>query len=226
MSTLVFCLEEPSAREMLGGLVPKLLPSHVEIRYLVFEGKSDLQKRLGKRLREWQKPDSYFIVLQDQDSADCYQLKQCLCGICRENGHPDTLVRIACHELESWYLGDLAAVEKGLDLSGLSRKQKNRKYRSPDALSNAADELAKLTQRTYQKMAGSRAIGSCLKLSGNRSKSFSVFITGLTRILERIRNPEIYKKRVRFDCLNNTASNRKKRYQELRAELVKRNYLD
>jgi hypothetical protein len=39
MSELVFMLEEPSARVMLEGLLPKMLPTEVIPRYVVFEGK-------------------------------------------------------------------------------------------------------------------------------------------------------------------------------------------
>jgi len=49
--TLVFFLEEPSAREILKGLLPRLLPPDVEPRFVVFEGKQHLDKQLVKKLR-------------------------------------------------------------------------------------------------------------------------------------------------------------------------------
>ena len=48
---LVFVLEEPSAREMLKGLLPRVLPGAVQVRYVVFEGKHDLEKNIIRRLR-------------------------------------------------------------------------------------------------------------------------------------------------------------------------------
>jgi hypothetical protein len=39
---LVLLLEEPSARDLLEGLLPRLLPEEVHVQYLVFEGKQDL----------------------------------------------------------------------------------------------------------------------------------------------------------------------------------------
>jgi Domain of unknown function (DUF4276) len=39
---LVFLLEEPSARHLLEGLLLKLVPADVTVRYLIFEGKQDL----------------------------------------------------------------------------------------------------------------------------------------------------------------------------------------
>lgn len=43
MKHLVFLLEEPSAKEMLNGLLPRLLPG-LSYRCIVFEGKQDLEK--------------------------------------------------------------------------------------------------------------------------------------------------------------------------------------
>ena len=41
MNTLVFLLEEPSAKEMLKGILPRLLPEHIQPQFIVFEGKQD-----------------------------------------------------------------------------------------------------------------------------------------------------------------------------------------
>lgn len=43
MTTLVFFLEEASAKEMLHGILPKILPEHVVQRFIVFEGKQELR---------------------------------------------------------------------------------------------------------------------------------------------------------------------------------------
>jgi len=184
MTQLVFCLEEPSAREMLKGLLPKLLPEGFEVRYLVFEGKQDLEKRLPKRLRAWQRPDARFIVLRDKDSADCVALKQRLTQLCEDAGRGDTLVRIACHELESWYLGDLAAVASAVGRASIAEQQEKRKFRNPDHLANPSQELKRLAPE-YQKVSGSRAIGPHLSIENNRSTSFNVFISGIQRLIAK-----------------------------------------
>jgi len=44
MKTIVFFLEEPSAREMLEGVLPRILPENIQTRYLIFQGKQDLEK--------------------------------------------------------------------------------------------------------------------------------------------------------------------------------------
>ncbi len=175
---LVFFLEEPSAREMLKGLLPRILPDHIDYRFVVFEGKQDLEKRLIMRLRGWRTPDTEFVVLRDQDSGDCVAIKRGLVEKCIHAEKPKALVRIACRELESWYLGNLKAVEETIGPSGIARKQNSRKYRLPDLLANPAQELTKLSP-AYQKVSGSRAIGPHLDIDNNRSTSFNCFVSGV-----------------------------------------------
>ncbi len=182
MTTLVFCLEEPSAKAMLEGIIPRLYPD-VEVRYIVFEGKQDLHKQLVRRLRYWQ-GDAQFVVMRDQDSGNCHTIKEQLKSLCDQAGRPNTLIRIACRELESFYLGDLAAVEQGLSLSGLAKQQANRKFRDPDQLVNAAEELKKITKNKYQKWAGSRSISPFLRMDASHcSTSFRALISGLQHLL-------------------------------------------
>jgi hypothetical protein len=184
MKTLVFCLEEPSAQEMLKGLLPRILPPEITTRYIVFQGKQDMERQLVRRLRLWQAPDTLFVVMRDQDAADCKAVKEKLVALCRKAGKGNALVRVACRELESFYLGDLRAVEKGLAMSGLAARQNSRKFREPDRLATPAQELNRLTGNGYQKIAGSRTIAPHLRLEGNRSHSFSVLVEGIKKIVE------------------------------------------
>ena len=46
MMTLVFFLEEPSAQEMLKGILPKILPENIQPRFVIFDGKQDLERQL------------------------------------------------------------------------------------------------------------------------------------------------------------------------------------
>ncbi len=54
--SLVFFLEEPSVREMLKGLLPRVVPHVTTVTYIVFEGKQDLDKNVVRRLRGWRAP--------------------------------------------------------------------------------------------------------------------------------------------------------------------------
>lgn len=179
MSELVFFLEELSAKAMLEGLLPRILQQGSAIRYIVFEGKQDLEKQLVRRMRGYRKPDARFVVVRDQDSGDCVAIKQRLAALCREAGRPDAIVRIACRELESFYLADLAAVEQGLSVAGLERQQNHAKYRTPDRLGSPSQELKSLTKGLYQKIGGSRAIGPHLDPENSRSNSFKVLVEAI-----------------------------------------------
>lgn len=174
MSEIVFLLEEESAKALLERLFPLLIPkgSQVSPRFIVFEGKQDLEKQLPKKLRGYLNPRARFIVMRDQDQEDCRTIKKSLTALCPVSHRPRTIVRIACHELESFYLGDLQAVESGLGITGLAGKQNKANFRDPDHLPSPARELAKLTGNRYQKIAGSRAIAPYLDLLAPRSKSF------------------------------------------------------
>lgn len=184
MSEIVFMLEEPSAQAMLEGLLPHVIPN-IPVRYIVFEGKSDLEKQIVRRLQYYRVPNAQFVILRDQDSSDCKSVKANLVAKCQQAGKPDALVRIACHELESWYLADLTAVGQALSIPNLPAKQNKAKYRNPDNLSNAAQELTKLTNYQYQKVGASRAIGPLLDPQNSRSRSFTIFISGLRKLASR-----------------------------------------
>ena len=161
MSEIVFFLEEKSAKVMLEGFLPKILPTALVPRFIVFGGKQDLEKQMVNRMRGYLVPDARFVVLRDEDSDDCQAVKPRLIEACRKAGKTDSLVRIACHELESWYLADLAAVERGLEVSNLARLQEKNPYRAPDALPCPSKHLARIAP-TYRKISGSRAIGPYL----------------------------------------------------------------
>jgi hypothetical protein len=120
--------------------------------------------------------------MRDQDSADCRLVKEKLMNLCREAGKTDALVRIACRELESFYFGDLCAVEKGLGLPNFSRHQKKAKYRIPDKIANPCEELERLTGGIYQHVLGSRCIAPYLSLDSNTSHSFNKLLSGVQRL--------------------------------------------
>lgn len=93
MKELVFLLEEQSAKAMLEGLVPRINPEDIAIRYIVFEGKQDLEKQLTKRIKNYQNPDARFLVMRDQDSQpDCTVLKEHLLNLVLATGREKTLL--------------------------------------------------------------------------------------------------------------------------------------
>lgn len=170
-------------RELLHGVLPRLLPPEMAFICITHEGRSDLLHSLPLKLRNWHDPQARFIVVCDQDSSDCHALKAQIATIAAQAGRGDTLVRIVCRELEAWLFGDLAAVELGLGVTGLAALHDRRRFRTPDTMQGPAKQLREVAP-TYQKMAGCRAIGPHLRLDGNRSHSFGVFIAGVRRVVD------------------------------------------
>lgn len=184
MRELVFLLEEMSARALLESLLPRVLSDQVAHRLIPFEGKQDLERQLARKIRGYRNPHARFIILRDQDShPDCRALKQNLLDLCASTGRQDQcLVRIACTELETFYLADLQAVETALDVSGLAARQQNRKFRAPDTLASPSQELKTLTGNRYQKVSGSRAIGLHIAADNDRSPSFRNLMAAIRRM--------------------------------------------
>ena len=182
MTTVVFLLEEPSAKALLEGLVPRLLGQNVDARYLVFEGKQDLEKQLTRKLRYWQAPKSTFVVLRDQDAADCRVVKSRLDERIAASGK-DALSRVACRELEAWVLGDLDALAQAFAVPAVRAHSKKAKFRDPDSLHNPINELRHLVP-PYQKIDGARRLGALLDPKTNASRSFQAFCEGLLRHVE------------------------------------------
>lgn len=184
MKELVFLMEEDSAKAMLESLLPRILNPTIKARFIPFEGKQDMDKQMIKRLRGYVNPEARFVVLRDQDSApDCKEVKAKLVKSCQQAGRTaKSLVRIACRELESFYLADLNAVEQGLQIKNLSKLQASAKFRDPDHLGGPSKELAALTKGAYQKVSGSRAIGRHIDPANTRSSSFKNLIQGIRRM--------------------------------------------
>ena len=181
---LVFLVEELSAKVLLEGLLPRLLQPETHFRCIPFEGKQDLEKQLVRKIRGYQNPDARFIVMRDQDShPDCSGLKQSLLHLCQQTGKgPQSMVRIACRELETFYLADLLAVETALAIKGIAKQQGKKKFRNPDYLGSPSKELHTLTNGRYAKVASSRILGSQLNLNNTRSPSFCNLMTGIQRM--------------------------------------------
>ncbi|MBN8731223.1 MAG: DUF4276 family protein [Acidobacteria bacterium] len=191
MREIVFCLEEESARVLLDGLMKRLLPEGCEMAWscIVFEGKQDLDKQLERKLRHYLNPKARFLVLRDQDQADCRRLKTALARKCTNAGRGNAIVRIACREIESFFLGDLKAVELGLEVRNLSRRQAQARFRNPDQFGAPAEEIARLSGRRYQKVSGARAIAPHLALESNRSPSFRCLLRSIRSAIDELCAP-------------------------------------
>ncbi|NBB58919.1 DUF4276 family protein [Pseudomonas sp. ODNR1LW] len=179
---LIFMLEEPSMRYFIDGFIRRVLPEGVNVQYLVHEGKQDLDKSIPRKLKAWKIPNSYFVIVRDKDAEDPLKLKKRLSDMCVANDRPDTLIRIAVHHLESWVLGDFNAVALAFNKPNLKALSANRKYRNPDMLANASEEVSRLIPG-YQKVNGAREVSKYIDPNNNSSSSFNVFVSGVRSLV-------------------------------------------
>ncbi len=178
---LVFMLEEPSAKNFLDRLLPRILPGEVTFITLQHEGKSDLRRSLPIKLKSWLNPDTKFVVLHDQDANDCIAVKDVLVEICRRAGRPDALVRIACYELEAWYLGDFDAIQSVYPRFNAATVRNRARYRIVDNVIKPSEDLKRLIPE-FQKGTASRMIPNHIDIDNNTSSSFRSFTQGVRDI--------------------------------------------
>ena len=178
---LVFLLEEPSAQDFLEGFLPKVLKRNIPHHFLVFEGKQDLEKQMVRRMKGWLRPNSLFFVIRDQDSGDCIRIKSGLLAKCEAAGRPDSVVRIACRELESFFVGDWEAIAQAFSRPNLRNHDRSAKYRNPDLIGSPSREIKRLIP-DYQKRDGARRISLHLTPDRNKSRSFQALVKSLQRL--------------------------------------------
>lgn len=188
MIKYIFMTEEKSMEETLKNILPKIsdyFNESLNYKIIPHEGKQDLEKSIPKKLRAWKdnKDISYkFIILRDKDSGDYNKIKENLRKLCMESGRGDVLIRIAIHELESWFLGDLKAIDKAYNIKK-SKEQNKSKYKNPDKLANPSQELARIL-KNKSKISWAKNISKFMDITNNKSHSFNVFIKGVRSLLK------------------------------------------
>lgn len=184
LGRLVFLLEEPSMKVLLSELLPRLFPGWIERQHFLLvphEGKTDLDRSIARKLKAWQVPGDRFVILRDNDNTNCVDLKARFTKLCEQSGRPETLIRIVCQELESWYLGDLWALSKAYGAAELTAPAITKRYIEPDLWQKPSAQITRLVP-AFQRVAGAKKMGARLGLSGNRSLSYQAFVSGLKRV--------------------------------------------
>ena len=102
-------------------------------------------------------------------------------ALCKEGGRPDTLVRIACQELEAWYLGEPSALSAAFGNEQLENLGSKARYRDPDVVVRPSEAIKALVPE-FQKVSGARRMAVRLSREGNRSRSFQALIEGIDRL--------------------------------------------
>jgi len=188
MEKVEILVEELSMKEFLIIVLPRILSPHWQFNknyfIRVFSGKSDLHKNIPRKMLVYQndKQKTGVVIIQDQDSNDCKKLKKDLLSLANTNGNCPLLVRIVCRELESWYLGDLCAIEQAYPQFDANKYQNKSKFRNPDKL-NAYDELQKILHE-FQKVSGAKAIAPHISLDNNTSESFQQTLNGIKNFFD------------------------------------------
>lgn len=175
---IVLMTEEPSMLVTLESLITRFFPQRVKDRdWMVsaFSGKSDLEKNIPIKMRGWKWGNPFFIILRDADGGDCVALKEHLAGLANP-WDTEYKIRVVCQELESWFIGDCEAVRKAYPRCVFSNETKS--YRNPDRLTNASQELSKLTG-DQTKLHRAKSISVHLEPSRNCSRSFQVLFKTL-----------------------------------------------
>ncbi len=183
MGRVIFLLEEPSMKTFLLEYLPRLVPGwkHEQDFLLIpHEGKSDLDKSLANKLRNWREPGARFMIVRDNDGADCRAMKARLHERC-DGLDRKVLVRLICQELESWYLGDVEALERAYPHYGKAAKALTQRFPDPDACQKPSRELERALP-DFQKQDAARRLGRGLRYQDNRSVSLRVFSQGVERL--------------------------------------------
>ena len=186
-------VEEPSAREALVQLLPKILPSEHTFEVHAFRDKQELLREMPKRLQayaKWLPSDWRIVVLVDEDREDCRALKRRLVEAAEAAHLADrVLCRIVVEELEAWFFGDVDAL-RAVYPRLPSTLHRRRAYRDPDAIAGGTWEALHRLLLAHGYAAGlvkteaAKRIARHMDPDRNRSHSFQVFRRGLERLVQ------------------------------------------
>ena len=198
-------VEDASTKEALEVLINRLARGVGSFSFAItaFHGKEQMLAEIEQRLlpiarSRW--ADAVILII-DQDDDDCLALKQTLAAAALDAGLPATgprqrpinvTVRIAMSELESWFLGDPAAVRRAYPR--LQRRDL-RITGDVDALPQAWERLQRpLLQRGYYEQRMPKTIVArriaghmTIEPGGNRSGSFNVLLSTLRALVDQAR---------------------------------------
>jgi len=183
---IFFLLEEESMKLTLKNLLVKIV--HDEPYKLIsHNGKMDLQASIPKIVPTLSKNiNAKIVIVQDQDYHDCIDLKTKLLDL-SQNAHCSILIRIACKELESWFLGDMKAIGKAFPKFKPDKYFNKKKFRNIDDIQKPSMILKKIIPelRKYEiipKRKLAESISVHMDLHDNKSLSFIRFISGLKKL--------------------------------------------
>ena len=189
-----FLVEESSTEIALNLIVPKIIGNIHTFKIHNFQNKDRLLKRLPERMKAYANfiPDDWrIVILVDEDRSDCQELKKKLydaSSVVTQKKGNIVLHRIVVEELESWFIGDVAAIRAEYEKIPASLSQQA-KFRNPDAIKGGTwEELDKILKKYgyetgLQKMDFAQKVSPHMDVENNQSRSFQVFRDGLRRMI-------------------------------------------
>jgi hypothetical protein len=189
-----FLVEEASTEIALKEIVPKIIGNVHTFKIHNFQNKDRLLKRLPERMKAYANfihDDWRIVILVDEDRSNCQELKKKLCdatSIVTQKKGNIVLHRIVVEELESWFIGDVAAIRAEYEKIPVSLSQQA-KFRNPDAIKGGTwEELDKILKKYgyetgLQKMDFAQKVSPHMDVENNQSRSFQVFRDGLRRMI-------------------------------------------
>jgi len=184
---IVFLVEDLSMRKFLEGILLRLGFESHHFRIKHHQGKEDLIRNLDKVVKKESKEANFLFVLVDQDKRNCYEFKKeikekmqnCACNY---------KIRIACYELEAWFLGDMDAIKQCSQKFKPDFFRNKEKYRNIDSLpkpSSIIEEIVPDLKKIYsRKDKFASEISKYIDLNDkiNQSHSFNVFLETIKSI--------------------------------------------
>ncbi len=185
---IIFLVEDYSMRKFLEGILPRLGFEDYAFEIKHHRGKEDLISHLPKIIPSLSKRAQQIIVIIDQDKQNCVKLKNkikekmawCAC---------EYKIRIACYELEAWFLGDMKAITECSHRFKAPFFQGKEKYRDVDRIdkpSRVIEEIVPDWKEQYaskpqfaKKIADSVSLEMQNVEGSNRSHSFHVLLETL-----------------------------------------------
>lgn len=198
-----FLVEEQSAEEALKHLLPRLIGGRAQWKLINLGSKYKLLKALPQRLAAYRQriehgEDLRVMVLVDRDKDECRALKHQLEEAARQaalatksaptvDGKFFVVNRIVIEELESWFIGDPAALRHAF--TSLPKIDETKGiFRNPDNGGSweALHRFLKkhgIYKNSYPKIDAARRIAPKLNPQANRSRSFRAFLDGVEALL-------------------------------------------
>jgi hypothetical protein len=156
------------------------------ITVIPHQGRSDLRSSFPRKMAAWRHPaDVRFLVLHDNDGADCRQRKTGLLALAPADRRADCRVRIVMQELESWYLADLDALEEAGVIDARGRRALARpRYADSDAVPDPKSVIRRHVTR-FGQISLAEAVAPHLRPERNRSTSFQHTVAALRWLTQR-----------------------------------------